>query len=69
MTKLWQHMMDTHDLSLIESEEADIRWAANEDAEKELFLCRAASVNQTFITLSQKQTIRKLRAKLKERIK
>ena len=27
-------MAATHDLMLIESEESDIRWAANEDAEK-----------------------------------
>jgi hypothetical protein len=34
MTQLWQHMAATHDLHLLESEENDIRWAANEDAEQ-----------------------------------
>lgn len=34
MTILWQHMAETHCMHLLESEENDIRWAANEDAEQ-----------------------------------
>lgn len=34
---LWNHMAETHNLHLLESEEADIRHAANAAAEKEIF--------------------------------
>jgi hypothetical protein len=31
---IWKHMADTHGLILLESEIADIMWAANKDAEQ-----------------------------------
>ena len=34
---LWNHMSETHNLHLLESEEADIRHAANAETEKEIF--------------------------------
>lgn len=55
MTKLWQHMATTHDLSLLESEENDIRWAANEDAEQE----RIRLINQVTQLITENLRLKK----------
>ena len=48
-------MAETHDLMLLESEESDIRWAANEDAENE----RIKLVNQVTQLISENLMLKK----------
>jgi hypothetical protein len=55
MTKLWQHMSETHGVLLLESEESDIRWAANEDAENE----RIKLINQVTQLISENLRLKK----------
>ena len=48
-------MATTHDLSLLESEENDIRWAANEDAEQE----RIRLINQVTQLITENLRLKK----------
>ncbi len=48
-------MAETHNLMLLESEESDIRWAANEDAENE----RIKLINQVTQLISENLMLKK----------